>query len=57
VLQIARRLKARDAVLDSEIVCLDVYGRSQFKSLMYHINTRPDPRLDSTAEETPIKAG
>jgi bifunctional non-homologous end joining protein LigD len=33
--QIARSLKARDAVLDGEIVCLDGSGKSQFKSLMY----------------------
>jgi ATP-dependent DNA ligase len=37
--QIAQSLKARDAVLDGEIVCLDGSGKSQFKSLMYRRGT------------------
>jgi ATP-dependent DNA ligase len=32
-------VKARDAVLDGEIVCLDADGKSHFKSLMYRRGT------------------
>src|SRR5262245_28003459 len=28
--------RGNEAVLDGEIVCLDQYGRSQFKALMFH---------------------
>jgi bifunctional non-homologous end joining protein LigD len=31
-------VKAHDAVLDGEIVCLDRRGRSQFKTLLYRRN-------------------
>jgi len=37
---IANHLRGNEAVLDGEIVCLDQYGRSQFKQLMFR---RGDP--------------
>ena len=32
---IGHHLRGNEAVLDGEIVCLDQYGRSQFKALMF----------------------
>jgi ATP dependent DNA ligase-like protein len=33
--EVAHAIKARDAILDGEIVCLDKRGRSNFKSLLF----------------------
>jgi bifunctional non-homologous end joining protein LigD len=33
---IAEHLRGNEVVLDGEIMCLDQYGRSQFKELMFH---------------------
>jgi bifunctional non-homologous end joining protein LigD len=33
--ELAHAMKAHDAVLDGEIVCLDARGRSNFKNLLY----------------------
>ncbi len=42
---LAGSLRARQAVLDGEIVCLDAEGRSSFERLQQRMNTVPDERL------------
>jgi ATP-dependent DNA ligase len=51
--EIARTLKAKDAVLDGEIVCIDADGKSQFKSLMYR---RGAPYFSTSSIVSPLIA-